>query len=220
MAERPLDARDAAWLWSGRTSTVAGLSAAALMVTRWIDPRRPAELYRRNEKPVDGIVIHRDGLREEEVCTVRGMPVITPARTTFDLGRRTGQSSAVICGAESPQESRSRQLLVRSGLPKPDTQIVVRDRFYYSFARIDRSYVEWKIGIDFDGAQHWIDPAQRTADIDRYAELAASGWTIIRVSSDLIRYRPIVIVARVCAAFREAGAEWPVLERFPVYRVA
>jgi hypothetical protein len=38
----------AAWLWSERTATAAGLSAAALHGTRWIDPTLPAELYRRN----------------------------------------------------------------------------------------------------------------------------------------------------------------------------
>ena len=108
-------------------------------------------------------------------------------------------------GAESPQESRTRLLVVRSGLRKPETQIVVRDRFGYPFARIDMGWVEWKVGVEFDGAQHWTDPAQRTADIDRYAELAARRWIIIRVSSDLLRYRPAVVVARICHALRAGG---------------
>ena len=116
-------------------------------------------------------------------------------------------------GAESPQETRTRLLLVRSGLLKPETQIVVLDRFGYPFARIDMGYREWKVGIEFDGAQHWTDPAQRTADIDRYAELAALGWLIVRVSSDLLRYRPEVVVGRVCVALRQAGADWPVVAR-------
>jgi hypothetical protein len=50
----------AAWLWSRGQATAAGLSAAALYGTQWIDPRLPAELYRRNGKPVNGIVIHRE----------------------------------------------------------------------------------------------------------------------------------------------------------------
>jgi uncharacterized protein DUF559 len=241
----------AAWLWSGRQATAAGLSAAALLGTRWIDPCQPAELYRRNGKPVDGIVIHRDELWNDEVLLIGGIPATTPARTAFDLGRREGLVRAVIRldalanatnlnavdveelikrhpgvrglvqlrqvlplmdgGAESPQETRTRLLLVRSGLPKPETQIVVVDRFNHPFARIDMGYRELKVGIEFDGAQHWTDPAQRTADIDRYAELVALGWLIIRVSSDLLRYRPEVVVARVCAALRQAGAEWPVI---------
>jgi hypothetical protein len=243
----------AAWLWSGRQATVAGLSAAAWYGARWIDPTFPAELYRRNGKPVDGIIIHRDDLQDDEVCTLRGMATTTPARTAFDLGRRKGLTSAVIRidalaratnlkavdveellqrhprvrglvqlrgvlqlmdgGAESPQESRTRLLLVRSGLPKPETQIVVLDRFGYPFARLDMGYRELKVGIEFDGVQHWTDPAQRTADIDRYAELAELGWLIVRVSRDLLRYRPEVVVGRVCAALRQAGADWPVIAR-------
>src|SRR5699024_4119797 len=40
----------AAWLWSNRQATVAGLSAAALHGSRWIDADRPAELVRSNGK--------------------------------------------------------------------------------------------------------------------------------------------------------------------------
>jgi hypothetical protein len=243
----------AAWLWSGRQAALTGVSAAALHGVRWIDPELPAELYRRNGKPVDGIAIHRDELRDDEICTVRGIPATTPARTALDLGRRKGLDLALIRvdalsnrtgvkpadverlaqrhtgvrglvqlrqvlrlmdgGAESPQESRTRLLLVRSGLPKPETQIRVLNRFDYPFARLDMGYRELKVAIEFDGAQHWTDPAQRTADIDRYAELGALGWLIVRVSSDLLRYRPEIVVSRVCAALRQAGAEWPVLAR-------
>lgn len=249
----------AAWLWSGRTSIAAGLSAAALHGSRWVDPRLPAELYRRNGKPVDGIVIHRDQLRDDEVCVIRGLPATTPARTAFDVGRRKGLESAVIHldalanaaklqtaevdtvvrrhpgvrglvqlrhvlelmdgGAESPQETRTRLLLVRAGLSRPQTQIVVRDGFGDPWARIDMGYPEWKVGIEYDGAQHWTDPLQRTYDIDRHAELLKRGWIIIRVSSGLLRYRPVVLVARVCAALREAGAEWPVIARFSLDHV-
>ena len=64
---------------------------------------------------------------------------------------------------------------------------------------------EWKVGVEYDGAQHWLDPAQRTWDIDRWAGLAAKGWVIIRVSSDLLRYRPAVVAARAAEALRCAG---------------
>lgn len=49
----------AAWLWSQRHATVAGLSAAALYGTKWIDAALPAELIRPDTCDVDGIVIHR-----------------------------------------------------------------------------------------------------------------------------------------------------------------
>lgn len=241
----PADRAIAGWLWSGRRATVAGVSAAALHGSRWLDPRLPAELNRPTPAAVDGIVIHRERLHADEICRIDGMPVTTPARTAFDLGRRRGLPTAVIrldalanatglrpedvsalaerhrgvrglvqlrralllmdAGAESPQETRTRLLLVRNGLPAPTTQIVVCDEFGRIFARIDMGWRAHRVGVEFDGAQHWTDPAQRTADIDRYAELTARGWVIVRVSSDLLRYRPGVVVARVRAALRAAG---------------
>jgi hypothetical protein len=86
----------AAWLWSNRKAEVAGLSAAALHGSRWIDADEPAELYRRNSKPVAGMLIHRDELEDDEVCEVQRISATTAARTAFDLGRRKGLTSAVI----------------------------------------------------------------------------------------------------------------------------
>ncbi|MFV8171909.1 hypothetical protein [Mycolicibacterium peregrinum] len=251
----------AAWLWSGRRSTLTGLSASAVYGTPWIDPEAPAELYRPNGKPTSGILVHRDELRVEEIRRFSGLPVTTPARTAFDLGRRPGRDEAVVQvdalsqatrvraddiapllelhpgvrglvqlrevlhltdgGAESPQETRTRLVLVDAGLPKPQTQILVRGTFgTRRSARIDMGYTQFQVGIEYEGAQHWTDPRVRANDIDRYAELAAQGWLIIRVSSDMLRHRPHVIVSRTCNALRVRGAEWPVIARFSGDRVA
>jgi hypothetical protein len=40
----PVDNAVAAWLWSGRRAPAAGVSAAALHGSLWIDARLPAEL--------------------------------------------------------------------------------------------------------------------------------------------------------------------------------
>jgi hypothetical protein len=251
----------AAWLWSDRQAAVAGLSAAALYGTKWIDPRLPAELYRRNGKPADGILIHRDELADDEWGLVRGIPATTPARTAFDLGRRDRRTPALIAvdalanatrvppsdvrpllarhsgvrglvqlrevlnlmdaGAESPQETRTRLVLIDAGLPRPQTQIIVVGDFHgRRYSRVDMGYEDFKVGVEYDGEQHWTDPQQYEYDIDRHAELLARGWVIIRVSADMLRYRPHVIVARVCAALRAAGAEWPVIARILGDRVA
>jgi very-short-patch-repair endonuclease len=79
--------------------------------------------------------------------------------------------------------------------------------------RIDMGYDEFKVGIEYDGVQHWTDPRQRQRDIDRHAELLARGWVIVRVSADMLRYRRDVIIVRTCSALRNAGAEWPVIAR-------
>ena len=78
----------AAWLWSGRAGVLAGLSASAMLGSRWIDGESPAELIHGNRRPPPGIVVHSDDLDPWEVQTVGGMAVTTAARTGFDLGRR------------------------------------------------------------------------------------------------------------------------------------
>lgn len=241
----PVTRAVAAWLWSGRTATVAGLSAAALHRTAWIDDWLPAELNRPSRDKARGIILRSDTLDDDETCVRDGIRMTTPARTAFDLGRRKGFTAAAIRldalmhatevkaadvelladrhrgarglvqlrrvlhladgGAESPYETKTRLVLVGGGLQRPQTQIEVLNEWGAVMARIDMGWEEWKVGVEFDGAQHWTDPAQRSRDIDRLAELEARGWAIIRVSADMLRRRPHVVVARVHRALLAAG---------------
>ncbi|OBH01965.1 hypothetical protein A5696_12835 [Mycobacterium sp. E2699] len=104
-------------------------------------------------------------------------------------------------GAESPQETRVRLLLVSAGLPKPETQIEFRDLRI----RVDMGWREWKVAVEYDGVQHWNDRYQRSWDIERIALLEAAGWCVIRVSAEMLS-RPVVIVERVKAKLIERGA--------------
>jgi very-short-patch-repair endonuclease len=108
-------------------------------------------------------------------------------------------------GAESPQESRTRLVLIDAGLPKPQTQIRVFNEYGDFVARLDMGWEQWRVGVEFDGLQHWTDPRQRSRDINRQAELADCGWIIVRVSSDMLRHTQGTVVARVAAALRAAG---------------
>ncbi|MGV0838449.1 hypothetical protein [Mycolicibacterium thermoresistibile] len=77
----------AAWLWSRRQATVAGLAAAALHGTKWIDADTAVELVHANARPPTGIVTRRYTLLDEEVMMLDGRAVTTPERTAFDIGR-------------------------------------------------------------------------------------------------------------------------------------
>jgi very-short-patch-repair endonuclease len=107
-------------------------------------------------------------------------------------------------GAESPQESRVRMLLVRAGLPTPVTQIQFRDRHGAPYIRVDMGWPQWRVAVEYDGVQHWADRRQRSWDIDRIAILEAMGWTVIRVSAEMLD-RSNVILERVTAKLRAAG---------------
>ena len=108
-------------------------------------------------------------------------------------------------GAESPQETRTRLVLIDAGLPAPQTQIRVSDEYGDFVARIDMGYRDLRVGIEYDGPQHWTDPEQRARDIDRHTALLDLGWAIIRESSELLRYREGTFIARVVAAMHAAG---------------
>jgi very-short-patch-repair endonuclease len=228
----------AAWLSTG--ATLAGISAAAVFGTKWLDSDAPAEIVRRDRHSQPGIVAHGYRVLDDEVCLAASVPVTTPARTAFDIGRRHPVQQAVpildaLCGAtgvtvadvlavadrwpgargvrlvrstmklvdsasESPQESRLRMIVIRGGLPRPECQI----RFPELRIRVDMGWREWKVAVEYDGVQHWDDPAQRAWDIERIALLEAAGWVVVRFSARMLS-RPDVVVARVRDKLRAAG---------------
>jgi hypothetical protein len=237
---------EAAWLWSRRKAVVAGHSAAALLGAKWMDATLNAELIHANRHPPAGITVHSETLVPDEVTEVGGIVVTSPARTAFDIGRRTSNRlravqqldalanatdvkdvdlEAIISrhpgargvvrlrrvlplvdgGAESPQETRTRLALIDAGIPAPRTQIVVRDEYGEFVARIDMGYEDLRVGIEYDGPQHWTNAGQCDRDVDRYSALLDLGWVIIRVSSELLRYRQATFIARVVAAMQAAG---------------
>lgn len=85
----------AAWLWSRRRGVVAGRSAAALHGAKWVDDRAPAELLYPYRRPPRGIRTWSDQLSEDEIQTISGIPVTTPARTALDLACRYPVEAAV-----------------------------------------------------------------------------------------------------------------------------
>jgi very-short-patch-repair endonuclease len=234
----------AAWLSVGSGATLAGVSAAAVHGTKWLDAEQPAEIIRSNRSHQRGIVVRSYDLLADEVMHIRGMRLTTPARTAFDIGRTRPAEVAIPAldallgatdikpadiqaiaearpgargvrrltpllglvdgGAESPRETRLRLVLVNAGLPKPETQIEFRDRWGRVRVRADMGWRQWKVAVEYDGLQHWTDAKQRSWDIERIALLEASGWTVIRVSAEMLS-RPHVIVRRVVAKLRAAG---------------
>ncbi|OBG59399.1 DUF559 domain-containing protein [Mycobacterium sp. E3339] len=86
----------AAWLWSGRRGVLAGLTAAALHGSRWIDDDEPIELIWRNTRPPAGVLTRNQRVEQDEVTRAKGLPVTSPARTAFDLARRLPTGEAVM----------------------------------------------------------------------------------------------------------------------------
>ena len=75
----------AAWLWSRRRGVVAGLAAAAVHGSKWVDPASSVDIYHDNRHRLPGLCPRSDRLGDDEICVVTGIPLTTPARTALDL---------------------------------------------------------------------------------------------------------------------------------------
>jgi very-short-patch-repair endonuclease len=106
-------------------------------------------------------------------------------------------------GAESPMETRLRLIIVDAGLPGPQTNRPVKDGSR-TVARPDLSYPEWKIAIEYDGADHATSP-RRARDEARRVALRERGWTVLTFTSHEVLVTPEVVVARVRAEIGRAS---------------
>jgi hypothetical protein len=77
----------AAWLWSHRQGVLAGQTAAAWHGSKWVDEQQPVELIWSNARPPRGVRTYDMKLRPEEFSVFVSVPVTTPPRTAFDIGR-------------------------------------------------------------------------------------------------------------------------------------
>jgi very-short-patch-repair endonuclease len=84
-------------------------------------------------------------------------------------------------GAQSPQETKLRLLLVDKGFRRPETQIPVADDDGYVFAYLDMGWSDVKIAVEYDGEHHRTDDEQYRWDAKRLRKIMAMGWIHIRV---------------------------------------
>ncbi|MBJ7341719.1 DUF559 domain-containing protein [Mycolicibacterium sp.] len=83
----------AAFLATG--ATLAGISAAAVHGTKWLDAAAPAEVIRADRHAPAGIVVRTWSLHPGETCDIGGVVLTTAARTAFDIGRTMPPRTAI-----------------------------------------------------------------------------------------------------------------------------
>ena len=104
----------------------------------------------------------------------------------------------VDAGSQSPKETWLRLLLIEAGFPKPRTQIPVLGRDGFPRYFLDMGWEDILLAVEYDGDQHWTNPAQHASDVDRLEYLNRMGWTVVRVVS---RHRPTDVIRRVRCAW-------------------
>ena len=90
----------------------------------------------------------------------------------------------VDAGAESPQETWLRLIVIKHGFPRPQTQIPVYDEFGVLVAVFDLGWEDMKIAMDYEGDHHRVDRRRYNHDIRKAETVAEMGWTDIRVTAE------------------------------------
>ncbi|GAA4727391.1 DUF559 domain-containing protein [Pedococcus ginsenosidimutans] len=110
---------------------------------------------------------------------------------------------------DSPMESRLRMLLVLAGLPEPVVNIDVVDEDGRARYRIDLSFPDQRLGIEFDGRHHIERQGQWESDLLRREDLESEGWSFVVVLASQVYGDPAGVLSRVAAAMRTRGIRVP-----------
>ncbi len=100
----------------------------------------------------------------------------------------------VDAGAESPQETRVRLLLLDNEFPRPETQIPVPGPNGHPRYYLDMGWEDIMVAVEYDGEHHRKNTADYRKDIIRLEYIQSLGWIVVRVVAG---NRPREVVERV-----------------------
>lgn len=173
----------------GHVTTIGGLPATT--------PARTLADCATSLRPLDALVVLDSGLHvgvdraeiEGIVRDLAGRRGIVQARALLGLADD---------GAESPGETWTRWVLLRAGLPLPETQVEVVTRAGTYWA--DLGWREWRLLVEYDGRAKYAGPGGAMeillAERRRQEAIEAEGWRVVRVLKEDLR-TPHRLVDRV-----------------------
>lgn len=159
--------------------------------------------------------IARHEPRTEAICaldtsTTMGPSAITRLRPMVEAlrgvrGRRIvlDRLNEVNTLAESPWETRTRLFLIENDL----TGFVLQHRPRGTNYKLDLSWPEYKVAVEYDGADHRTKK-QQAADEIRRNRLRAAGWYIEVVTATSLFRTPKEILFHIQGALRSRGASF------------
>jgi len=152
---------------------------------------------------VEGIVV-ADALTHAGLLTVAELAAYFASKRrlrNLRIGERLVEFIEPL--TESPMETRLRMLLIDAGLARPKPQHEVRDRLDAFVGRLDLAYPEVRLGVEYDGADHW---KQRRDDDRRRAAIRACDWEVCVFSADDVFVTPDATVRFVRQLLRSRAA--------------
>ncbi|MHC5797394.1 hypothetical protein ACVXZ4_14675 [Lacisediminihabitans sp. FW035] len=154
----------------------------------------------------DDLVVAGDFLvrRKSPLCTMEELRAAVSSMGPARGARAARQAlPEVRSGTDSPMETRTRLLIVRAMLPEPVIGYTVRDENADFIGTPDLAYVKERIAIEYQGSDHWTDPAVFADDIERRILFERAGWFVILVIADHVFRNPHWTAERIRVALRE-----------------
>lgn len=173
-----------------------------------------------------GMVVRRRALGPNDFAEMGGHRVTSIQRTLRDLSRRLSLTETVVLIdtalhmrltkladlraapdltkvvehaeplTESPMETRLRMLLVLRGVPRPEAQVAIRDRWGRLLGRIDLYYPKQRLALEYDGQIH---EGSLAADDRRQNRLVRAGIRLLRFTGADVLGSPDAVAAAVRA---------------------
>nr|WP_245234005.1 hypothetical protein [Mycobacterium sp. PS03-16] len=106
--------------------------------------------------------------------------------------------------AESPMESEARLVFVDGGLPPPELQYEIVDRWGRLW-RVDFAWPEAMVVAEYDSMQWHATPDALRHDRMKTARLGECGWTTVPLVIDDVRHHPLDLVARIAFHLERAA---------------
>lgn len=106
-------------------------------------------------------------------------------------------------GVDSPMETATRRMIVRAGLPEPDTDVELRVGSGL-LLHADLGYPELRIAIEYEGDEHRASRPRWLRDVERHEAMREAGWSVLRVTALTLR-DPGGLIARIRALRASSG---------------
>ena len=156
---------------------------------------------------LDEIVILGDALvcRQSPPATVEDL-IAAVRRHVGRPGARTLREACALVRprTDSPKETELRLLIVRAGLPEPEVNWRLVNRYGAFMAFGDLVYPRYKILIEYDGADH-REETQFYRDIDRLDEPMEEDWRVLRVNKSHLGAARHALIRRIRTALLQRG---------------
>lgn len=162
--------------------------------------------------PLDQLIMVGDSV----VRRVKPLAALTDLRAA--VLARSGQPGArklrdalelVRSGTDSRRETQLRLAIVRTGLPEPEVNGVIRNSYGAQIALGDLVFRRSRVLVEYDGGHHHSDLAQYLRDVDRLNDVAQEAWQVVRINKSHMRLNASPAIARIRAALSRGDAAVP-----------